>query len=137
RNVFDQARRDDAARVHRERSDAVLRVALVELDGEQNVGRLGLTVANPALVWATLEIGVFEMKGREAVRPRGDANDPRAIRSTQGGEKSDGQLKMAEMIRREVRLVAPLVSLKRRGHDAGSIDQDVKRAIRREKAISK
>src|ERR1700722_13618107 len=94
-----------------------------------------LTVAGPALVRSTLEVRVFEVEGRKTMRPGRDRDDPGSPCAPQRRKQAKGPLEVTEVVRRQVRLVAALVSLKRRGHDACAIDEDVEWALGREKAI--
>jgi hypothetical protein len=60
---------DDATGMERVGSDAHALEATVQLDGEEYVGGLRLSVGFPLVVGALLEVDIVEDDGREAMPP--------------------------------------------------------------------
>ena len=66
----------DRARVHRVGRDPVISPAPRGLDGEQDVGRLGLSVGEQRVVPARGEVQIVEDHGRKVVSRRAERHDP-------------------------------------------------------------
>jgi hypothetical protein len=86
-----------------------------------------LTIRQPPVVSATNEVGVIEVDFRALMVARGKRNDPGACRLSQGRPEAYRQLKMAKMIRGELRLISASIAREGRSHDAGVVDDRVER----------
>jgi hypothetical protein len=94
----------------------------VELEGEQQVGELGLGVRGPALVAPPLPVQVFDVDATPAVADAGYGDHP-ALRRGEQRQHEPGEGVMAKVVRADLALEAVLGPRQRGGHDAGVVDQ--------------
>ena len=112
-------------RVHGVAADAVRRPAPVELDREEHVGQFRLGVGGASVI-AGGEVGVVPADRAEALGAGGDVDDSRALGGAQRGQEGERELEVAEVVGRQLHLVAACVPLRPAG-GAGVVDQDVER----------
>ena len=102
--------------------------ARVERDGEERVRGFRLAVCNPLVVWAALEVRIVEVDPAAGVTSRRQSNDARALGLSQRGPESRRELKVAEVVGRELGLEPASISRERRRHDARIVHENVERA---------
>ena len=100
--------------------------AALELEGEEEVGELGLAVGAPALVAALLPVEVVEADLAHAVRAR---RTTVTTRSVTWGSSRFVSAKWPEVVRPDLQLEAVLGPTLGDGHDAGVVDEDVEVAL--------
>ncbi len=108
-----------------ERANAVGRAAAIGAEREQRVRGLRLAVRDPAVVRAALEVRIFEVDLTAHVTARREGDDARAVRADESGPQTLGELEVADVVRRELALVATRGADERCGHDPGVVDQQV------------
>jgi hypothetical protein len=94
-------------------------------EGEQHVRRLRLTIGDPGVIGAVLEVRVVEVDAGEAVAARRHRNDACAASTPEGRPKPCGQLEVTKVVGRELHFVAARVAGQRHRHHASAVDQDV------------
>ncbi|AMX06595.1 hypothetical protein A0R60_2307 [Enterobacter asburiae] len=109
----------------------------VKLNREQHVGRLGLPIGNPRVIFPVVKVRVAQIDRRKVVPLRGDGDHARALRPNQGRPQAAEQLEVAQMVRAELGLVATGIARQRVGHDAGAVDQDVDDGMLRQHSVRK
>lgn len=123
--LFLEEIRPDCSRVDRERALDVS--VLLESDGVQNIGRLGLSVGISLLVGLAIVVAkVVKVDFAEVVTVGGDVHDGTAgRRSLELWEENHGELEVAHMVGGELRLDAVDGGGVGVGHDSGVVDENV------------
>ena len=107
----------------------------VELHGVEHVRALRLAVGGPLVVGPPLEVDVLEHDGREAVAVRAHVHDARRRARAERRREEPGQQEVAEVVRRELELVALGGARQRAGHDARVVHEELERHAAREEAL--
>jgi hypothetical protein len=110
----------DLSGVQREGANSLLLAPLVQSTGEQDVSRLGLSVGYPFVIGAAFEIDVLEIDTGNLVSARGYGNDAGTL-ARQSRPEMAGKPEMAEMVCRELRLMAGRVAC--RLHNPAYLDK--------------
>ena len=116
----------DAARIDRKRAHAVRGGQFIEVQRKQRVGRLGLRIRCPFVVFAMIEVDVVEIEAIARVAGRRQRHNPR-FSSHKQRPQPRGHLEMAQVIGRELAFEATGIARQRAGHDRGVGDEDVER----------
>jgi hypothetical protein len=90
----------------RERADAVSFATRIERDGEERVGRLGLTVGDPLVVGTSLELRIVEVERGARMATRRQCDDASSSRPPERWPEPRGELEVPEVIGRQLRLAA-------------------------------
>ena len=102
----------DGPRVNREGANLVLPPALVELQGEEDVGGLALAIRQDGVVGTGLEVGVIKVNTGELVTHGGTRHNAGTMGLDQGGLEEQSQLEVIQMIGGELALEAFSLSWK-------------------------
>jgi len=129
RNVLCETGTKDDAWMKGKRAHAVRLAALVQCDGEKDVGGLRLAIGRPSVIVAAFEVGIVEHEGRAVMSPGRHRDHPRTVCSAQGRPQPRDEMEVSQMVRREVQLIPSRIAGQRTPYDPRTVHQDMKRLV--------